>query len=417
MPQETYVASLQSAIDPTVHLPADQSQTMYDHRPLWVRYDLDAVRSEITRDVWEQRPADIWRFRELLPVGNHIRPVSFNEHFSPLVDCPAYAKEYGVKSVVIKDESRLATGSFKSRGLTMAVTMAHHFGHRRIAISSNGNAGGAMTMYASRAGMESVVFVPEDTPRANILECILGGARVFTTNGLIHHNGRLIRRGHDEGLWFDVSTMKEPYRVEGKKTIGLELANQFKWQLPDVILFPTGGGTALIGMWKAFQELRTLGFLDSETMPRMICCQSSGCCPLKDAFDAGERFAKEFQNPVTSASGIRVPSAIGDFMVLDAVRESQGRVCATDESRLKSLQLEFALSEGFLVCPETATCLGAMDELKERGEIQASDRVVIFNTAVAQKYFDDLEINIPQLDIHQPIDLRKLVEQPRRIQV
>ena len=409
MPLENFVSHMESAIDPQVRLSAQQSQTMHDHRPLWVRYDLEAIKSNIRRDDWLSRPEDIWRFRELLPVGNNIEPVSLNEHFSPLIPLPKYARKLGLKNVVLKDEAQLATGSFKSRGLAMAVTMAKHFGYSRIAISSNGNAGGAMTMYAARAGIEAVVLVPEDTPRANILECIFGGARVFTTNGLIHHNGRLLRQGHDQGLWFDVSTMKEPYRVEGKKTVGLELANQFDWQLPDVILFPTGGGTALIGMWKAFQELHELGFLDAETMPRMICCQSSGCCPLKVAFDAGERFATEFASPRTSASGIRVPTAIGDFMVLDAVRESHGSVCAADEARLKDWQIELARLEGLLVCPETATCLGAMEELVEAGDIQPDDRVVIFNTAVAQKYFDDCQINIPQLDINQPIDLAALL--------
>ena len=282
--------------------------------------------------------------------------------------------------------------------------MARHFGITRIAMSSNGNAGGAMAMYAARAGMESVCFMPTESTAVALSECYYSGANLFITNGLIDENGAKIREGHDRGLWFDISTMKEPYRLEGKKTMGLELAEQFDWQLPDVILYPTGGGTALIAMWKAFQELREMGFLTSDNMPRIVACQSTGCNPLHTAFHAGERFARRHENAETIATGLRVPVALGDFMVMDAVRESKGTVIATPEEEITNLQRLAASTEGLMICPEAATCIGGLQQLVDRKEISSDDRVVVFNTAAAQKYFGREELPLRRIDISKPID-------------
>lgn len=404
-----YITHFESAIDTSVTLPADQLQTMHQNRPLWSRYDLDAVARHMTKTALQQRKPDMWRYRELLPVGDEIAPVSLGKFMSPMIACHRLAKRMGVDHLWIKDESQLPTCSFKSRGLSLAITMAKHFGQRRIAMASNGNAGGAMAMYAARAGIEAVCFMPHDTPTANLSECYYAGARLFVTNGLIDESGRRIREGHDRGLWFDISTMKEPYRLEGKKTMGLELAEQFDWQLPDVILYPTGGGTALIAMWKAFKELREMGFLESKTMPRMVAVQSDGCCPLVTAFDAGERFAKRHDNAKTIASGMRVPTALGDFMVLDTVGESEGAAIAVDESSLRGWQKVVASHEGIMICPETATCVAGLELLLEEGRIDRDERVVIVNTAAAQKYFGQ-PLDLPKIDLSEPTDWEQFAQ-------
>lgn len=400
-----FITHFESAIDPSVSLPADCEQTMHENRPLWSRYDLEGVRKVMTKEVLASRPRDMWRYRELLPIGDEIKPVTMNKSFSPVIECPEFAKTMGIKHVWIKDEAQLPTCSFKCRGMSIAATMARHFGRTRIAMASNGNAGGAMGIYAARAGMESVCFMPQDTPIVNQTECFYSGVNLFLTNGLIDESGKRIREGHDRGLWFDISTMKEPYRLEGKKTMGLELADQFNWELPDVILYPTGGGTALIAMWKAFKELREMGFLTTETMPRMYAVQTDGCQPIVTAFEAGERFAKRHENAVTVASGMRVPTALGDFMVLDTVRESGGAAISVEESRLYEFQRRVAETEGVMVCPEAATCVGALEKLVAQKTISAEDRVVIFNTAAGQKYFGSGELTgVPKIDLSQPTD-------------
>ena len=360
----------------------------------------------MTKQALSTRAPNMWRYRELLPIGDDIQPVSLGENISPMVECPRLAQQMGVKHLWIKDESQMPTGSFKSRGIALAVTMAKHFGKTRVAMASNGNAGGAMAMYAARAGMESVCFMPQNTPNANRSEAAYCGAKVFQTNGLIDQNGARIREGHHQGLWFDISTMKEPYRLEGKKTMGLELAEQFNWELPDVVLYPTGGGTALIAMWKGFKELREMGFLTSETMPRMIACQSTGCMPLYTAFQNGERFAKRHENAATIATGMRVPVALGDFMVLDTVRESEGMVLAGNEQDIPGYQKLVASLEGVMICPETATCIDGLEQLAESNQISPDDRVVIFNTAAGQKYFSggSHNLDLPHLDVKQPIN-------------
>ncbi|MGY8746916.1 MAG: threonine synthase [Pirellulales bacterium] len=400
-----FITHFESAIDPSVSLPADCEQTMHENRPLWSRYDLAGVRDSMTKSALAERPRDMWRYRELLPIGDEIAPVTLNKSMSPIIDCPTFAKYMGMQHVWIKDESQLPTCSFKCRGMSLATTMAKHFGQTRIAMASNGNAGGAMGMYAARAGMECVCFMPHDTPIVNQTECYFSGAKLFVTNGLIDESGKRIREGHNRGLWFDISTLKEPYRLEGKKTMGLELAEQFNWELPDVILYPTGGGTALIAMWKAFEELREMGFLTSETMPRMYAIQSDGCQPMVTAFEAGERFAKRHENAHTIASGMRVPAALGDFMVLDTVRASGGAAISVEETRLIEWQKKVSSMEGVIICPEAATCIGGLEKLIAQEQVALDERVVIFNTAAGQKYFGKGEpLDVPSIDLSQPTD-------------
>ncbi|MEM7455168.1 MAG: threonine synthase [Planctomycetota bacterium] len=397
-----YITHFESAIDGT-KLPADRLQTMHADRPLWSRYDLEAVAGVMTKEVLKTRRPDMWRYRELLPVGDEIEPVSLNKWMSPVIHCPTLAEQLNIQHLWIKDESQLPSCSFKSRGMSLALTMARHFGQKRVAMASNGNAGGCMSLYAARANMEAVVFMPHDTPFVNQQEVVTSGGRLFRTNGLIDESGKRIREGHNLGLWFDISTLKEPYRLEGKKTMGLELAEQFEWKLPDVILYPTGGGTALIAMWKAFKELREMGFLESETMPRMFAVQSDGCQPLVTAYENGERFAKRHENARTIASGMRVPTALGDFMVIDTVRESNGAAISVEEEKLLEWQKLACSAEGTLICPEASTCVGALIKLVEQGKVTADDRVVIFNTAAGQKYFHSAP-EAPTIDLSQPTD-------------
>lgn len=377
-------------------------------RPLWVRYDLERLRKKFARADLKGRPSSLWRYLELLPVNDPAKIVSLAETVTPLVSTPRLGSAFGVDHLYVKDESRLPTGSFKARGMTMAVTKANEFGIRRVAAPTAGNAGGAMAAYAARAGMAAYVFMPQDTPTINVKECWLAGAKTFRVNGLINDCGRIVGEGKNVKGWFDLSTLKEPYRIEGKKTMGLELAEQFDWELPDVILYPTGGGTGLIGMWKAFAELEQLGWLNSPRKPRMISCQSEGCAPIATAYARGERFAPKFENAATIASGVRVPVAVGDFMILDAVRASGGTAVAVPEERIAPWMKKSISLEGLAICPETAVCLGALEMLLARGEIKPHERIVVFNTGAAQKYPEAVQEEIPLLDISKPIDWAKI---------
>lgn len=373
-------------------------------KPLWVRYDLDAVRKKLTKKDLHERPQTLWRYLELLPVNDPAKIVSLAEIVTPVVETRRLAAAFGVEHLFVKDESRLPTGSFKARGMALAITKANEFGIRRVAAPTAGNAGGAMAAYAARAGMEAYVFMPKDTPAINVKECWLAGAKTFRVNGLINDCGRIVGEGKTKKNWFDLSTLKEPYRIEGKKTMGLELAEQFDWELPDVILYPTGGGTGLIGMWKAFAELEQLGWLKSPRKPRMISCQSDGCAPIATAYANGQRFAPKFENAATIASGVRVPVAVGDFMIIDAVRASGGTALAVPEKVIAPWMKKSISLEGLAICPETAVCLGALEILLARGEIKPHERIVVFNTGAAQKYPEAVHEEIPLLDISQPID-------------
>ena len=398
----TYVTHLESAIDGT-ELPSEQLQTLHEGRPLWVRYDLDAVAASMDKKAVSGREPTMWRYRELLPVRDDANIVSLGEGLSPLMRVDRLGADLGLTNLWIKDESQLPTGSFKSRGLSMAVSRAKELGASSLAIPTAGNAGGALAAYAACAGMDAWIFMPADTPVVNQAEAAWYGAHAFLIDGLITDCGAVVRDGTPHMGWFDVSTLKEPYRIEGKKTMGLELAEQFGWELPDVVLYPTGGGTGLIGMWKAFAELGTMGWLASPHRPRMVSCQSAGCAPISTAWENGERFAAPFPNAVTAASGLRVPAAVGDFMILDAVNESGGQARAADEARLLWWAQRASALTGISIAPETGACLGVLEMLIAEGGVDRDERIVIFNTGAAQKYVEVIAQNpLPQLDT--PVD-------------
>lgn len=395
-----FVTHLESALDGT-RFPAHKLQTLHKGRPLWVRYDLQAVQAAVAPSDLAGRPPTLWRYRELLPLA---APVTLGEGMTPLLPAPRLGARFGLKNLLIKDESQQPTGSFKARGLALAVTMAKAFGEHRLAIPTAGNAGGALAAYAARAGLEAFLFMPADTPVVNQWEAVLAGAQVFLVDGLITDCGRFVREGQALMGWHDVSTLKEPYRIEGKKTMGLEIAEQLAWELPDVIVYPTGGGTGLIGMWKAFAELAALGWLRTDRRPRMVAVQSEGCCPIVQAFEAGARFADPFPNAATIASGLRVPAAVGDFMILDALRESEGCAVAVEEAGIRRWMQEAATQEGIFLGPESACCLGAVEALTASGWIRPEERVVVFNCGAAQKYPHLYAPALPRLAADAAVD-------------
>jgi len=356
-------------------------------KPLLVRYDLQQAATSLTKEALQEREPDLWRYREVLPVEREENVISLGEGFTPLVHASRLGQQLGLSQLYIKDEGQNPTQSFKARGMTAAVSMAKELGAKKLAVPSAGNAAGALAAYAARAGMEAHIFMPRDTPRANVIECEQTGAHVTLMDGLITDCGAEVGRRKDAEGWFDVSTLKEPYRIEGKKTMGYELAEQFEWQLPDVILYPTGGGTGLIGMWKAFDEMEQMGWIDSKR-PRMITVQASGCAPIVNAFEQGKRFADEFPNAHTTASGLRVPKAIGDFLILDALRASGGTaVAVTDEELIKATK-EIGAAEGLFCAPEGAACLPALKELLADGSVKPNARIVLFNTGSGVKYVE-----------------------------
>src|SRR4051812_36574104 len=332
-------------------------------KPLLVRYDLDAAAQTLTKESLQARESNLWRYREVLPVRDWNNIVSFGEGWTPLLNAQRLAGKLSIPlDLYIKDEGQNPTQSFKARGMTAAISMAKELGVKKVAVPSAGNAAGAMAAYAARAGMEAHMFMPKDTPRANVVECEQTGAYVTLMDGLITDCGAEVGRRKEAEGWFDVSTLKEPYRIEGKKTMGYELAEQFDWQLPDVILYPTGGGTGLIGMWKAFDEMQQMGWIGSKR-PKMVTVQASGCAPIVRAFEAGKRFADEFPNAHTTASGLRVPKAIGDFLIIDALRASDGTAVAVTDEELIAATKEIGAAEGVFCAPEGAACLPALKQL------------------------------------------------------
>jgi threonine synthase len=374
-------------------------------KPLLVRYDLDAVGRVFNKEALARRPRDFWRYRELLPVRRAQDIVSLGEAFTPIVAMPKLANRLGAGEILVKDEGRLPTGSFKARGLALAVSMAKAFGIGHMVMPTNGNAGAALAAYATRAGIRTTVFCPDDTPEVNVSEIALAGASVYQVNGLIDDCGRIVAQGQAETGWFDTSTLKEPYRIEGKKTMGIELAEQLGWELPDVVLYPTGGGTGLIGMWKAFAELEAIGFI-GEKRPRMIAVQAAGCAPIVRAYDAGKEQAPRWDDAHTIAAGIRVPQAIGDFLILRAVRESGGFAIAVPDDAISAAVDEVAREEGFLMCPESAATYAALKQGLRDGRIRRGERALLFNCATAFKY--PLPPVHRTLDRLQPIDYAAL---------
>ena len=356
-------------------------------KPLLVRYDLKRAAAELTRESLKGRRSDLWRYREVLPVEREENVIALGEGWTPLLRAERLGSALGLSRLYIKDESQNPTQSFKARGMTAAVSMAKELGVLKLAVPSAGNAAGALAAYAARAGMEAHIFMPRDTPRANVVECEQMGAHVTLLDGLITDCGAEVARRKDEEGWFDVSTLKEPYRVEGKKTLGYELAEQLDWELPDVVIYPTGGGTGLIGMWKAFDEMEEMGWIGSKR-PRMVTVQSEGCAPIVRAFEEGKRFADEFPNAATVASGLRVPRAVGDFLILDALRASKGTAVAVSDEALIEAVGEIGAAEGVFAAPEGAACLPALKQLLADGAVNADERIVLFNTGAGVKYLE-----------------------------
>jgi len=358
--------------------------------PLLVRYDLKKASANFSISSLQGRVSSLWRYRELLPLRDDANLVSLGEGFTPLLPAKSLAGELGLKRLWIKDEAQNPTGSFKDRGLSLAISRAKELGVKKAAIPSAGNAGGSLAAYAARAGIEAHVFMPRDTPIANQIEVQQYGARLTLVDGLINDCGRIINERKTAEGWFDISTLKEPYRVEGKKTMGYEIAEQLNWTLPDVIIYPTGGGTGLIGMWKAFQEMEELGWIGSKR-PRMVSVQASGCAPIVKAFGEGRETAEPWQNAKTVASGLRVPQAVADFLMLRALRESNGMALSVSDEEMIAEIPRLGRAEGIFFCPEGAACAAALRRSMQNGWVKPTDEVVLFNTASGLKYLDVLQ--------------------------
>jgi threonine synthase len=354
-------------------------------KPLKVEYDLAAIRHAVRRDDFAARPRGLWRWRELLPLPEGEQPVALGEGDSPLINSEKLARELRIARILIKDEAVNPTGSFKARGMTAAVTMARRLGAKKLAVPSAGNAGGALAAYAAAAGIPSFVFMPRDVPAANRLECELSGANVTLVDGLINDCGRIVAERKAAEGWFDVSTLKEPYRVEGKKTLGLEIAEQLGWTLPDVIVYPTGGGTGLIGMSKAFDEMELLGWIGSKR-PRFVAVQATGCAPIIRAFERGAESSELFENAATVAAGLRVPKAVADFVILRYLRSSGGTALAIDDAEMIAAAREMSAKTGICACPEGGACLAAARRLADNGWIKPHETILLFNTGSGLKY-------------------------------
>ena len=401
---QSYVLNLECSKTGTVY-PANQIHNLSeDGMPLLVRYDLERIKQELSKDSWcvDSAPG-FWRYQALLPVSNAASKISLGEVITPLIPLKKSSDALGGKqgNIIVKDEGRLPTGSFKARGLALAVSMAHQFGLKHLAIPTNGNAGAALAAYARQANIKATVFCPEDTPKVNVREIQLQGADTYLVNGLINDCGKIVLEGKKRSGWFDVSTLKEPYRIEGKKTMGFELTEQMNWNMPDAIFYPTGGGTGLIGMWKAFAELKELGWLKSK-LPKMIAIQSSGCAPIVNAFDQGLNHAPLWDNAQTIASGIRVPAAIGDFLILDAIRQSNGCALAVDDEHIINTRDMISKEDGLLLCPEGAATAAGYQIALEKKIINKDEKVVLFNCASGLKY--------PMPDANQTIDKNSAIK-------
>ncbi|TMJ77982.1 MAG: threonine synthase [Alphaproteobacteria bacterium] len=391
--------------------PADQLHGLSKAgKPLLVRYDLDGIRRALPRDALASRPQTLWRYREMLPVRRAENVLSLGEVVTPLIPLPRLASRLAAKGqkpgeILVKDEGRLPTGSFKARGLMLAVSMAKELGIRHMAMPTNGNAGAAMAAYCARASIKATVFCPDDTPAVNVREIAMQGAAVYLVDGLIDDCGKLVAEGEKSVGWFNCSTLREPYRIEGKKTMGIELAEQLGWEMPDVIFYPTGGGTGIIGMWKAFAELEALGWIGKKR-PRMVVVQASGCAPMVKAWEAGEEHAPRWQDAHTFAAGIRVPQAVGDFLILRAVRDSGGFATAVNDEAIMRAWREVAADEGLLLCPEGAATYAAYKQAIAEGRVGPGERAVLFNCATGLKY-PMPEAGTP-LKLGQPVNWRTL---------
>ena len=376
-------------------------------KPLFPRYDLEAAKETLSKRDLVGRVASMWRYREILPVRKQENVVTLGEGWTPLTPTPKLGESLGLKNLLVKDEGIIPTGSFKARGLSAAISKAKELGVKRVALPSAGNAAGAMATYGARAGMEVYVFMPEDAPNVNLIESDIVGARVILVKGLISDAGKLVKDGIPDMDWFSVATLGEPYRVEGKKTMGLEVAEQLDWKLPDVIIYPTGGGTGIIGMWKVFDELEELGWIGGER-PRMISVQAQGCSPIVKAYKEGKEESEFFTGASTVAAGLRVPKALGDFLILKAIRESGGEaIGVSDEELMADVRLISRL-EGIFACPEGAATISALRKMVEQGNIDRDERVLLFNTGSGLKYTDLFTVEAPIADPKKPFDYHSL---------
>ncbi|MCW4050759.1 MAG: threonine synthase [Candidatus Bathyarchaeota archaeon] len=376
-------------------------------KPLFAKYDLEAIKENVTRQELVDRESSMWRYWELLPVKSRKNMVSLGEGWTPMTHTPRVGKEIGLKDLWIKDEGIIPTGTFKARGLAMAISKAKELGITRVALPSAGNAAGSMAAYGARAGMEVYVFMPKDAPKVNMVESEIVGAKVVLVDGLISDAGKLVKEGTDIMNWFNVATLGEPFRIEGKKTMGLEVAEQFDWKLPDVIVYPTGGGTGIIGMWKVFDELEGLGWIGSER-PRMVSVQAEGCAPIVKAYEEGKQESEFFPNAATKAAGLRVPKALGDFLVLRAARDSGGKCIAVSDDELMADVAQISRAEGLFVCPEGAATMSALKRMIASGDVDKDERVVLFNTGSGLKYTDLFDVKAPVVDPSKAFDYKSL---------
>ncbi len=382
---------------------ADELQTICPAcgKVLYARYDLEAAKRSMTKEALASRPFTMWRYREVLPVQRDENVVTLGEGGTPLLPMARFGELIGLPGLLAKDEGGNPTGSFKARGMAMAVSRAKELGARAVAAPSAGNAASAMSAYAARAGMAAYVFMPQDTPPIMKAECVAYGAHVYLVNGLINDAGKIVRENSAAHGWFDVSTLKEPYRQEGKKTMGYEIAEQLGWTLPDAIIYPTGGGTGIVGMWKAFAEMEAMGLIGPER-PQMIAIQAEGCAPIVNAYRAGERHAPVFPNAQTLAPGIRVPVAIGDYLILDAIRQSEGIALTVTDEEILAETLSVAKHEGLYPSPEAAATFVGARKLVEQGFFKGDERVIAFSTGAGLKHTELVHLDLPILDPHDP---------------
>lgn len=365
--------------------------------PLLVQYDLEKAKETLNRNSFHGCGANLWRYRELLPVQDDRNIVTLGEGYTPLFPLEKAGRKSGIPNLYLKDEGIIPTGTFKARGATVGVSRAKELGVRQLAMPTNGNAGAAWSVYGARAGIEVTIVMPEDAPKITRNECAATGAKLYLVRGLISDCGKIVGAGVKAHGWFDASTLKEPYRIEGKKTMGLEIAEQFSWQLPDVILYPTGGGVGIIGIWKALKELKEIGIVEGP-LPRLVAVQAEGCAPIVRAYQEGKKESVFFENSKTVAFGINVPKALGDFLVLQAIAETDGCAKAVSDEQILAALGELAREEGAFVCPEGAAIYAAAKELREEGWIREQDRVVLLNTGAGIKYPDTLEVSVPYLE-------------------
>ena len=380
------------------HYDADQVQGVSDvGAPLLARYDLDEARGSVTREDIATRPPDLWRYHEVLPVRDPAHVTTLGEGMTPMLPLPTYGARIGIPGLLMKDEGLVPTGSFKARGAAVGVSRARELGVRAVAMPTNGNAGAAWSAYAARADMGSLIVMPKDAPEITRRECVVSGAELYLVDGLINHAGAIVKAAVEERSGYqEVSTLKEPYRIEGKKTMGYEIAEQLGWQVPDVILYPAGGGVGLIGIHKAMLEMQQLGWIGAE-LPRLVCVQSTGCTPIVDAFAAGLDESTLVEGTHTIAFGINVPKALGDFLVLEALRESDGTAIAVPDEEILAEVAALATAEGTWICPEGAACLAAARRLRESGWVTHGEQVVVLNTGAGLKYPDTVTVDVPLL--------------------